>query len=310
MDLSRRGFLAAGAITAVAAAAKVSAQTTTSSESLASVGTGKPFQMLYATHFGLFDKTVGKDPIDELKYMHDQGFRALEDNGMMGRPRELQDKIAAEMERLGMTMGVFVANADFKNQSFVKKDAETRAMLVEKMKQAVELSKRIRAKWTTVVLDQYNQGVDWGYQTANAIDNLRACAEVCEPAGLIMVLEPLNKHNHPGLFLSCASQAYAICRAVNSPSCKILYDMYHEQISTGNLIPNINACWDEIAYLQIGDNPGRKEPGTGEVNYRNIFKHLHQKGYKGVLGMEHGKAQDTKEGEAAVIAAYRACDNF
>jgi sugar phosphate isomerase/epimerase len=81
-----------------------------------------------------------------------------------------------------------------------------------------------------------------------------------------------------------------VCKAVASPACKILFDMYHQQIREGNLIPNIDLAWDEIAYFQIGDNPGRKEPGTGEVNYRNVFRHVHGKGYKGILGMEHGNS--------------------
>ncbi|MBP1766527.1 MAG: hyi, partial [Candidatus Aminicenantes bacterium] len=105
-------------------------------------------------------------------------------------------------------------------------------------------------------------------------------------------------------------QAYEICRAVASPSCKILNDLYHQQITEGNLIPNIEAAWEEIAAFHVGDNPGRKEPTTGEINYRNIFKVLHQRGYKGALGMEHGQSREGKEGERAVIEAYRACDSF
>src|SRR5574341_1138653 len=105
-------------------------------------------------------------------------------------------------------------------------------------------------------------------------------------------------------------QAYLVCKAVGSSACKILFDVYHEQISEGNLIPNIDAAWDEIAYFQVGDNPGRDEPGTGEINYRNVFKHLHGKGYAGVVGMEHGNAQPGKEGERAVIEAYLAADRY
>jgi hydroxypyruvate isomerase len=135
--------------------------------------------------------------------------------------------------------------------------------------------------------------------------------EICEPAGLVMVLEPLNPWaNHPGMFLSKIPQAYAICEAVNSPSCKILDDLYHQQITEGNLIPNIDKAWKHIAYFQLGDNPGRKEPGTGEVNYKNIFAHLHAKGFDGVVGMEHGLSTPGKEGEQKLIDAYRACDQF
>ena len=69
-------------------------------------------------------------------------------------------------------------------------------------------------------------------------------------------------------------------------------------------------AWEEIAYFQVGDNPGRKEPTTGEINYLNIFKHLHAKGFKGIIGMEHGNSKPGKEGEKAVIRAYRECDSF
>jgi hydroxypyruvate isomerase len=126
-----------------------------------------------------------------------------------------------------------------------------------------------------------------------------------------MVLEPLNPWtNHPGLFLSKIPHGYEICRGVNSPSCKILDDLYHQQITEGNLIPNMNKAWSEIAYFQIGDNPGRKEPTTGEINYKNVFKHLHKRGFKGILGMEHGNSRKGKEGELAVIKAYREVDSF
>jgi hydroxypyruvate isomerase len=123
-----------------------------------------------------------------------------------------------------------------------------------------------------------------------------------------MVLEPLS--DSPDLFLREADQTYEICRAVDSPSCKILYDIYHMQRNRGHLIPLMDQTWSEIAYIQIGDNPGRDEPGTGEINYRNIFKHIHEKGYTGILGMEHGNSQEGREGEDAVIAAYRAADDF
>jgi hydroxypyruvate isomerase len=149
-----------------------------------------------------------------------------------------------------------------------------------------------------------------GFQTAYVVEALKRGAEVFEPHGLVMVLEPLNFRDHPGMFLTRIGQAYEICKAVNSPSCKILFDMYHQQIQEGNLIPNIDRAWSEVAYFQIGDNPGRNEPTTGEINYRNIFRHIHAKGFKGVMGMEHGVSKPGKEGELALIEAYRSCDQF
>ena len=86
--------------------------------------------------------------------------------------------------------------------------------------------------------------------------------------------------------------------------------LYHQQISEGNLIPNIEAAYSEIGAFHLGDNPGRKEPTSGEINYKNIFKYLYNKGYNGTLCMEHGKSLPGKEGEERVIAAYRECDAF
>ena len=112
------------------------------------------------------------------------------------------------------------------------------------------------------------------------------------------------------MWLTRIPQAYLVCKAVDSPACKILFDIYHQQITEGNLIPNMEMAWEEIPYIQVGDNPGRKEPTTGEINYKNIFKWLYNKGYDGIVGMEHGNSQRGVEGEQAVIAAYREVDSF
>ena len=101
-----------------------------------------------------------------------------------------------------------------------------------------------------------------------------------------------------------------ICKAVKSPSCKILFDLYHQQITEGNLIPNIDKAWDEIGYFQIGDNPGRNEPLTGEINYQNVLQHIYKKGFTGILGMEHGISQKGKEGEQKLINSYITVDSF
>ena len=269
------------------------------------------FKLKYAPHFGMFQNLAGEGLLDQVKFIADQGFTAIEDNGMGRRSIEDQEAVAKEMERLNLEMGVFVATASFQEATFASPDPEARDKVVEDMRAAVEVGKRVNAKWCTVVPGLYDMKLAWDYQTVNVIDTLKRCAEVCEPSGLVMVIEPLNRlTNHPGVFLAEMPQAYLICQAVGSPSCKILCDIYHQQITEGNLIPNIDASWDEIGYVQVGDNPGRKEPTTGEINYLNIFKHLHSKGYEGIVGMEHGNSQPGAEGEQAVIDAYAACDDF
>lgn len=274
-------------------------------------GSTEKFNLNYAPHLGMFDINAGKDPIDQIKFMADNGFTAFEDNGMKGRDISVQNKIASEMSKLNMTMGVFVAHKIYWNEPNLttgKKDH--RDEFLNDIKESVEVAKRVNAKWMTVVPGHVDLRQDFGYQTANVVDALQRAAEILEPHGLVMVLEPLNFYNHPGLFLKKIPQAYEICKAVGSPSCKILDDLYHQQVTEGNLIPNIDNAWDEIAYFQIGDNPGRKEPTTGEINYFNIFKHIHSKGFKGILGMEHGNSSEGKDGEMKVIEAYRKCDSF
>jgi hydroxypyruvate isomerase len=294
----RRSFLAASAA-ALSAAARAQSN--------------RPkFRLRYGPHPNMFRASAGEDILDQIRFSADQGFTGWEDNGAMNRPPEMQSRIGETLQKSGMLMGVFVAYADFNSSDFVTNTGrEFQDKMRGIMRTAVEASKRLNAKWTTVVPGAVNNRIDPGYQLANCVTNLRAMCEVCEPSGLVMVLEPLNWYaNHPGLFLRSVPQAYAICKAVRSPSCKILNDLYHQQIDVGNLIPNLDKAWDETAYIQTGDNPGRREPTTGEINYKNIFKWLHNRKYDGVIGMEHGNSKPGKEGEMAVIAAYRECDSF
>jgi hydroxypyruvate isomerase len=268
-----------------------------------------PFNLDYAPHFGMFRRSGGEDPIGQLQFMADQGFRSLEDNDMVGRPVAEQERIASEMARLGMRMGVFVAHTiAWSEPNLTSGREDAREAFLSEIRASAEVARRVNATWMTVVPGHVDLRQQIDYQTANVVESLKRAAEFLEPHGLVMVLEPLNRRDHPGLFLTGIPQAHLICKAVASPSCKILDDLYHQQVTEGNLIPNIDAAWDEIAYFQIGDNPGRDEPTTGEINYRNVFQHIHDKGYEGILGMEHGNSREGVEGERAVIEAYRTVD--
>jgi len=306
----KRRELLSGALGAAAALSAAGPGMLQAADLSARARKGGRFKLKYAPSFGQFKNHAGEGLAVQIQFAADEGFSAMFDNGIMNRPIAEQELIARELAKRNMTLGPFVLYADFKVKSFVTQDPEARKMLFSLMKQGVETAKRVNCPWALVVPGRYDESLAWEYQTANVVENLRACTEVCEPAGLILVLEPLNARDHPGLFLTRIPQAYEICRAVASPSCKILDDIYHQQISEGNLIPNIEMAWNELAAFHVGDNPGRKEPTTGEINYKNIFKYLHDKGYQGALCMEHGHSLKGKEGERAVIEAYRACDDF
>jgi hydroxypyruvate isomerase len=304
----RRGFLSIGA---VATAGLFAATTAAQEQAPASPAdpANKKFKLKYAPMFGAFEAHAGKDPIAQLNFMAEAGFSALLDGGFLGKPEELQDKLAKEMEKLGITLGGPYCSTTIGGQSLVA-GTDKKEDYAKHYKGVCEKLKRVNGKWFLVVPGGLAKGLTMEQMTANLIENLKAIMKEVEPTGCIMTLEPLNPRDHPGLFLTKIPQAMEICKAVGSPSCKIVNDLYHQQITEGDLIPNIKAAWDYIAHYHLGDTPGRKEPTTGEINYRSIFKYLHEKGFSGVLGMEHGKSKGGKEGELALLHAYRWCDAF
>ena len=303
--MNRRNFVRTGLL--AGAAASTTAQVFGKEKTMDQKD--KPFNLDYAFHDGMFKNHGGDDFIDQIKFAYDKGFRSIEDNGLAGRSVEQQTKIGETLAKLGMKMGVFVVPKGGNSaNSLAAGKKEYIDIFLEGCRKSVEVAKRVNAKWVTVVPGDFERNLPIGIQTGHVIDGLKRGAEIFEPHGIIMVLEALS--DTPNLFLRTTDQAYEICRGVNSPSCKVLYDTYHMQKNEGNLIKNIEIAWSEIAYFQIGDNPGRKEPTTGEINYKNVFKYIYDKGYRGIMGMEHGNSKPGKEGELALIEAYRTSDSF
>lgn len=303
MKMSRRDLIAAGVGAGVGVGASAAAPMSVREGSAA-------FALNFGPHEGSFASRGSR--LGQIAFAADQGFRAWEDNEAATRPVAEQEAMARELARRGMTMGVFVASmpkwSDYRPLLGGNDDGERDRFLAD-IRAAVEVAKRLNARWTTVVPGFLDAKLPLDIQTARVIDVMRRAADIMAPHGIVMVMEPLNtRTDHPRVFLQTIAQGYAIARAVDSPAVKVLADLYHEQIQSGNLIPTLEACWGEIAYLQFGDNPGRKEPGTGEVNYGNVCAWLKQRGYAGVIGMEHGNATAGRAGEDRLIAAYRAID--
>ena len=302
MNLSRRMVLAGSA--AVAAAAS------TTLTSRASAQNAPRFSLGYAPHEGAFRSRGAR--LEQIAYAADQGFTAWEDNEAAGRPVAEQEAMARALRQRGMRMGVFVAGmpkwGEMRPLLGGNDNADREGWLAD-IRASIDVAKRLDAKWMTVVPGFLDRKLPIEIQTGRVIDTMRRAAEIVEPHGLVMVMEPLNTlTDHPGVFLQTIPQGFAVAKAVNSPAVKVLADLYHEQIQAGNLIRTLETCWDEIAYLQFGDNPGRKEPGTGEVNYRNIVRWLRARNFAGVIGMEHGNSIEGRAGEERLVAAYREID--
>lgn len=304
--MDRRSFVKGSLATG---ATVLSGSTLESPAPTAPIADSKLFTLKYAPEFGLFTQLAGEDPVEQIKFGYEQGFRAWEDTFLLDKSEAMQEKISAALQELGVEFGMFVGHVTFEDVTFAGTDQAARDRVLEDVRASVEIAQRMNTEYVHIVLGCSAPKLSWGFQMANAIELLKRCAEIFASNGLTMIMEPMNHRiDHPGMFLHRVGQAYELCRAVDSPACKILFDIYHVQIQEGNLLPNIDQAWDEIAYFQIGDTPGRNEPLTGEINYRNIFAHLHEKGYEGFLGLEHGHAQPGPEGERAVIEAYRTCD--
>ena len=307
--MERRSFIKKSAAAASILGVGIQGVYAFNSPELNGLVSGHNFNLKYAPHLGMFKNLAGNDPIDQLNFMADQGFTAFEDNRMMKRDIATQTKMGETLAKHNMSMGVFVVDKGGNmNNTLAAGKKEYVDIFLDGCKKAVEVAKRVNAKWMTVVPGGYQRRLPIGVQDGHVIEALRRGAEIFEPHGLTMVLEPLS--DSPDLYLQRSDQTYMICKAVNSPACKILFDIYHLQKTEGHIIRNIDLTWDEIAYIQIGDNPGRKEPTTGEINYKNVFKHIHTKGFNGILGMEHGNSLKGKEGEQAVITAYKKLASF
>ncbi len=301
MTLSRRTLIAAGAAASLLPAGIAAQRRGT---------TAARFSLGYAPHEGSFASRGGL--IEQIAFAADQGFTAWEDNEAAARPVADQERMAKALAQRGMTMGVFVASmpkwAKSRPLLGANDDADREGFLAD-IRASIAVAKRLNATRMTVVTGFMDPKLPVEIQTARVIDVMRRAGDIVAPHGIAMVMEPLNtRTNHPGVYMQTIAQGYAVARGANSPAVKILADLYHEQIQSGNLIPTLDTCWSEIGYLQFGDNPGRNEPMTGEINYAAIVRWLRGRRYAGVIGMEHGNSVAGRAGEDRLIAAYRAID--
>ncbi|MBT8045230.1 MAG: sugar phosphate isomerase/epimerase [Verrucomicrobiae bacterium] len=282
----------------------------TTGVALAADAKGKPFKSKFGPHYGQLP-TAPKGYIDQMQFAYDLGFRGWEENWLTRRPKEIWEKVGEFCKDKGMSLGISVITTghglDFSNPG-----KEGLAKLEADMKKGIELAKATGQTCMTFLPGCRNDKPR-EEQIAKAVDSMKFCCDLVEDAGIILVQEPLS-HNiskKPPLIRSFAD-GHLLCKLVNRKSCKLLADFYHEgQIGFGGkLVENGEAAWDQIAYVQYGDSPGRKEPGTGKLELGDVTKWLRKKGYDGVIGMEHGvKGKKLgKQGLDDLIAAYRAID--
>ena len=265
------------------------------------------FRMKFAPHPGQMP-TAPKGYLEQLQFAYDLGFRAWEDNGLGGQSPEMQEKIGAFVKEKGMALGVMVISGG-QGIHFAKATAEEIAKLEQDMRKGVEVAKRTGQTCMTMIPGPRVKDVPLDEQIAGAVDVMKRCCDIVEDAGIILVQEPLSHGVTGGApLLRSFEDGFKLCELVNRKSCKLLADFYHEGTIGNELLPNAEKTWSQVAYVQYGDVPGRKEPGTGKLDYKSVTKWLHDKGYTGVIGMEHGASKPGQEGLDLLVASYRGID--
>lgn len=155
------------------------------------------------------------------------------------------------------------------------------------LKDSVAAAKKLGCRRLIVTVGNELENVSRHDQHKNIVAALKGCAPLCEDAGIALVLEPLNVLvNHKGYYLTTSAEGFQILDEVGSPNVQLLFDIYHQQITEGNLIQNITRNLSRIGHFHVADVPGRHEPGTGEINYGNVFRAIVKAGYTGFLGLE------------------------
>lgn len=228
-----------------------------------------------------------------LEYVADLGFPAFEFWTRQGK--DMNITLALKMA-LRLECAAFVAST----ASMV--DPAQRLQFLGDVTRAASLAVDLACANLIVTSGPAMPGVPYDEQRWNLVDVLKQAAETAADADVVLVLEPLNQQDHPGAFLSSSDEGFAIVREVNSPHVKLLFDVYHQQISEGDLTRRLVQNMDLIGHIHVADVPGRHEPGTGEINYEHLFGVLREQGYRGFVGLEYRPRVDAIASLKAVRA--------
>ena len=166
---------------------------------------------------------------------------------------------------------------------------------VAELKGFIPTMQRLGCGQVILISGKRIEGAAPGAQKAASIETLKRAADVLDAAGVTAVIEPIDRLENPPIYLDGVTEAFEIVRAVGSPRVKVLYDLYHEQRGYGNLIEKLEKNIDQVGLIHVADVPGRHEPGTGEVNYGNIYRKLEELHYNGMIAMEFYPTGDVVE---------------
>jgi len=203
------------------------------------------------------------------------------------------DAIVKKKSELDLDVSTF--NASPRIPSLTRLDVKDE--FVSSVEASIKVAKRLDCDnlIAPVGLGQPTPGLPQKKQLRNAIENLKAVVPLIEKSEIRLLIEPVNPVDHKGFFLRKSADAAYVIRNVGSSYVKMLYDFYQQQLTEGNLINNAKSYLNLIGFFHVGDVPGRHEPGTGEINYRNIFRFIEESGYDGYVSLEFMPTGDHTE---------------
>jgi hydroxypyruvate isomerase len=212
--------------------------------------------------------------------------------------RDGLDQVEAELGRHNLELVLFDAEpGDFAGgeRGYLCQPGQE-AYVEQTFREAIEIGRRLDCRLINILAGNLVDGADWETQRRTAAANLKRLAPIAEQAGVTVLIEALNQPANPRYFLTNSKFGLELVREAASPAVKFQYDAFHLQIMEGNLIETSTSNLADIGHVQIGDVPGRHEPGTGEINYPNFFAALDGAGYTGYVGLEYVPAGNTEEG--------------
>lgn len=217
------------------------------------------------------------------------GFRTVEFwfAARMDMPRlmDLQQQYALEV-------GLFNLDPDPVTNTGYLGEPGGEARFFETLRDGLTLAPRLGTRKIHVMIGRRAEQLERAAQRAIIVERLRRAADEAGALGVTLLLEPLNRFDRPDYFLNHSAEALSIIDEVGSPWVKLQYDFYHMQLMEGNLINTMRADLPRIGHLQLADAPGRRKPGTGEINYRNVLAAVAAAGYDGVMGLEYNAPPD------------------
>jgi hydroxypyruvate isomerase len=236
------------------------------------------------------------DITDRIQKVKDVGCPAFEFWGWRNKD---MDAIKAKADECGLAIAASVVEA---GKPLV--DDSTTADWVQGARESIDMAAKYGIPTLIVTVGQEIDEQPRIQQHNAILAGLKEAAPYAEDKGITLVLEPLNiLVDHKGYFLWSSHEGVEIVAEVDSPRIKLLYDIYHQQIMEGNLIDNITRAIDHIGHFHVADVPGRNEPGTGEINYANVFAKIDELGYEAYVGLEYRPTGCHAEGVKAALCA-------